>query len=496
MELFHMSAAFSRAAAAICVLLCACKVSAEENCEDEDEALKLLSGNPMASCGLLKGMGRCDSAYALCPKTCEVCGKQWDHLHWHEINLTNSFPEVLLRDLESEPQILSCFYGYAGCIGVPDDENTEDALRRRGCAVVGSSPRASTATQFGQFCSQRHFSVSRAPLPSPLDGMPCTLSFPIDMWSLETVEQIQVELSDGRVVTPDCATLLPAIELAQLHTLLLLSDSFGAKPDDGQKATYPVAVRIQGIKPLYATIEVDSSKRGPFDLVYSGDMRYNDTGVQLIRARLLPVALAETLDSTGVGLLSQRNGPSTCQAGFPEATHSLQVMFNGGMTKDGVTNVASSEAASVYDIRLNGQQLTTEILGLEDNENADNYHEICLRLSDDQLLAASEGSFTVETPCSGSSALYGPKGLCSEAASACTATACRQTKLDVEMSLITIVSTSAGATLGVSATSTFAGASTTAGASGASSTSAPVTSLRLLPLAFMWVRLVRWSLAV
>jgi len=494
MELFHESAAFLRAVA-IWVLLYSCNVSAEQVCEDEDGVLRLMSGNPVASCALVKQMGGCDNAYALCPKSCGVCGKQWDHLHWHEINLTNSFQEVLLQDLESAPQILSCFYGYAGCIGVPDDEITEDALRRRGCVVVGALPggiNSASATQVAQMCSQQHFSVSRASLPSPLDGMPCIFSFPIDRWSLETVEQIQVELSDGRVVTPDCATLLPAIEVAQLHTLLLLSDSFGAKPNEGQKATYPVAVRIQGIKPLHATIEVDSLKRGPFNLVYTGDMGYNNTGVQLIRARVLPAALAETLDSTGVGMLNQRNWPSTCKAAFPEATHSLQVMFNGGMSTDGVTSVPSGEAASVYDIQLNGQQLTTEILGLADNDNADNYHEICLRLSDDQLLAASQGRFTVETPCSGSSALYGPKGLCSEAASACTATGCQQTKLDVEMSLITTISTStsAGATLGVTAVST------SAGASGASDTSSSVTRLRVLPLAVMLVRLVRWGLAV
>eukprot|EP00928_Gymnodinium_smaydae_P094911 TRINITY_DN8058_c0_g1_i1.p1 TRINITY_DN8058_c0_g1~~TRINITY_DN8058_c0_g1_i1.p1 ORF type:complete len:470 (+),score=47.77 TRINITY_DN8058_c0_g1_i1:77-1486(+) len=407
-----------------------------EQCEDEDALLKQMSGNPMASCAMLKRMGQCEGVYAMCPKTCDVCGKEWDHPHWHEINLTHSFQEVLRQDLLRPPQILSCFYGYAGCIGVPGNELNNKSLRGRGCVVTEDGFNSPSDSSMLSMCSQRHFSVSRTPLPSPLDGMPCVFSFPIDRWSLESVEQIEVRLSDGRVVNPDCATLRPAVELTQLHTLLLLSESFGAK-ENSSGAVYPVSVRVRGVKPLYSTIDIAASSRGPFDLSYDGNMRYADTGVQMIRARLFPVTLAASLDSVGVSLIDRQLGSSTCAVSFPQSTHSLQVLFNGGMTKDGVTRPALDEASLFYNVKLGTHQLNDEVLGLADATLPVNYDEICLRLSDEQLKAALQSNLTIETPCSGSSALYGPKGLCSEASSACTATRCAPVTLKVEMSLIT-----------------------------------------------------------
>merc|ERR1712048_325821 len=124
--------------------------------------------------------------------------------------------------------------------------------------------------------------------------------------------------------------------------------------------------------------------------------------------------------------MDMRNGASTCQQSFHHATHSLQVVFSGGMTKDGVTPLDAHDANQFFIVRLDGQRLFSEILGLADLRAPDNYIEICLDISHEQLKLAYSTSLEVESPCQVStrSALYAPKGLCIEKNSACSAAAC------------------------------------------------------------------------
>ena len=71
-----------------------------------------------------------------------------------------------------------------------------------------------------------------------MDGMPVVFNFPLK--DTPAKEAIEVTLSDGSTVTPDCVMLSPANEENELDTLLLLGQ-FG----DGVRDTVrPVMVSV------------------------------------------------------------------------------------------------------------------------------------------------------------------------------------------------------------------------------------------------------------
>eukprot|EP00440_Ansanella_granifera_P070803 gb/GFBE01076841.1/.p1 GENE.gb/GFBE01076841.1/~~gb/GFBE01076841.1/.p1 ORF type:complete len:420 (+),score=21.22 gb/GFBE01076841.1/:1-1260(+) len=349
----------------------------------------------------------------------------------------SSFKDILMNDLSSTPAILSCFYGYAGCIGVAD--TSISALRQAGCNVVGNdSHGVPSSMQIATLCNQAHNSVKRTPLPVPMDGMPCIFSFPPDVTQM-SISDIEIDLADGTTINPHCYSLSPATELTHLHTILLMG-TFGAKTT----GTYPVAVRVSNVRPFVPPNVQLASAYGPWNLAYSGNMRYNDTSVELTRARLMTASMAEELDGTGVtggsplAARAGNAGPSTCKVSFSQATHSLQVMFNGGASKDGINHMDATGALTFFETKIAGSALgSAEVLGLADEGNPDNYFEICLKLTSLQLQSAQSGGMTVKTPCdtASNSALYGPKGMCAEANSACTATPCQTKTVVVDLTL-------------------------------------------------------------
>lgn len=358
-------------------------------------------------------------------------------------NFPSEFRELLLNDLAQTPAILSCFYGYAGCIGVPNGEGVAE-LQQRGCSVVGNQSASPSAAVSAQMCGMTHHSIQGASLPQPMDGMPCMFSFPVDMTSLTNMSQFEIELANGTVIHPDCVTNLPANEMAMLHTLLLQGD-FGAK----SSGTYPVKVRVLNVRPLVPVSITLGSTYGPYTLEFTGnDMTYASSTTELVRARLMPATMMQALDGAGVSMNTMQQammqqagistGASTCLNDFPQATHSMQVMFSGGSTKDGVNGMASTEATTFFEVKIANSIVDAAVLGLSDINN-DNYFEVCLNLTSSQVHALQSGGMTVKTPCAAASNsdLYGPKGKCTEANSACTATPCRVKTLNVDLTLVT-----------------------------------------------------------
>jgi hypothetical protein len=277
-----------------------------------------------------------------------------------------------------------------------------------------------------------------------MDGMPCVFSFPVDMTSFTSMSQFEIELANGNVTHPACVTNLPANEMSMLHTLLLQGD-FGAKSG----GTHPAKVRVLNVRPLVPSSITLGSTYGPYTLNFTGsEMTYVSSTTELIRARLMPATMMQALDGTGVAMnlmqqamlqqAGRTTGPSTCLNDFPQATHSMQVIFSGGSTKDGINGMGSNEATTFFEVRIAKSTVNAAVLGLSDI-NADNYFEICLILTSVQVQTLQSGGMTVSTPCNAASNsdLYGPKGKCTEANSACTATPCRTKTLNVDLTLVT-----------------------------------------------------------
>ena len=83
-------------------------------------------------------------------------------------------------------------------------------------------------------------------------------------------------------------------------------------------------------------IQPDGTRVSAKDLEYSGsDMNYQSSGIVLLSATYEPFSLnGETLDNP----IIQPNGayPNHCKVHFPETTHRLKLLFNGGVWLDGL----------------------------------------------------------------------------------------------------------------------------------------------------------------
>ena len=118
-----------------------------------------------------------------------------------------------------EPRILSGLYGYDNCIGgvrgLQSDQHYLQDLTRRGCTVEGGKTNVASRTRLMLSCQSLKFWEL-----SWLDGMPLVFNYPLV--SRPDPSAVQMELSDGSVVSPVCVMLAPANEQNELDTLLLL----------------------------------------------------------------------------------------------------------------------------------------------------------------------------------------------------------------------------------------------------------------------------------
>ena len=144
------------------------------------------------------------------------------------------------------PRILSALYGYDDCIGgvrgLQSEQAYLDDLRSRGCTVEGGRTNVAPRSRLMLTCQSLKFWQL-----SWLDGMPVVFNYPLQ--SRPAQSAVQLELSDGRQVSPVCVVLGPANEQNELDTLLLLGQ-FG----DGSADTLrPVRQVSQEEKSFYCS---------------------------------------------------------------------------------------------------------------------------------------------------------------------------------------------------------------------------------------------------
>lgn len=296
------------------------------------------------------------------------------------------FLQAQQTEIQHQPAILSSLYGYDGCIGGVNNFDTEEQymeeLKRRNCTVVLDS---TGQEQTNVAPSQALSYACGAPI-TWLDGMPVTFNFPLV--EQPTPESIEVELSDGSVVTPDCVTEAPANEANEQDTLLLIGE-FG----DGLLNTlYPVRVTVLGDVKLQGP-DGELSAQG-LSFSYPGDMKYLDSSVRMVYARLWDVLQWSEADSN---LAPRAFYPNNCEYLFPQTSHIVRVAFSGGITLDGVTGVEPSTPGifTVWDPEMDEEipylglaDLGNTVSGVDGelyDQDGDNYLDICLDLAGGQL---------------------------------------------------------------------------------------------------------------
>eukprot|EP00746_Dinoflagellata_sp_MGD_P101026 gnl/MRDRNA2_/MRDRNA2_41142_c0_seq1.p1 gnl/MRDRNA2_/MRDRNA2_41142_c0~~gnl/MRDRNA2_/MRDRNA2_41142_c0_seq1.p1 ORF type:complete len:397 (+),score=60.12 gnl/MRDRNA2_/MRDRNA2_41142_c0_seq1:85-1275(+) len=297
-------------------------------------------------------------------------------------------------------QILSCYYGYSRCIGVPDELMTNaTALREMGCVLDanGATNAASwtlVSTMAGAMTQNLGFALHGSKVMPFMDGMPCVFGMDEDMMKLDLqLADISITLTNGTVIQPMAATWGPAVERNEARTLLMLG-MFGYQ---------------YGVEPAKVVIG---------NVTYTGpDLSYNGTGPQMVQAQLLPVAehLAGEKTGTLLDLQPQRVDGGNCGSSFPKTTHVLQAVFSGGLhTKDGI-GMPNNTHLSLFTVTLGGNTLASEVLGMSDIHDHDNYLDLCLDLSGFADIRTSLGdgmTLKVTSERDNFEFITGPKGDC------------------------------------------------------------------------------------
>lgn len=231
------------------------------------------------------------------------------------------------------------------------------------------------------------------PMPF-MDGLVCVFGMDEDMMKLGLqLADISVTLTNGTDIQPLVATWTPAAERNEARTLLMLG-MFGYR---------------HGVEPAKVVIR---------DVTYVGpDLSYNGTGPQMVQAQLLPVAEHLAGEKTGTLLDSapQRVDGGHCSLSFPKTTHVLQTVFSGGLhTKDGI-GMPNNTHLSLFTVTIGGSTLTSELLGMSDIHDHDNYCDLCLDLSgfaDIRSLLGQGMTVKVTSERDNFEFITGPKGDC------------------------------------------------------------------------------------
>jgi len=314
------------------------------------------------------------------------------------------------------PSILSALYGYDNCIGSvnnfdTDEEFIED-LKRRNCTVVMGTDGKEISNV--ALASSLRFVCKNFQLAPWNDGMPIVFNFPLK--EAPAKEAIEVSLSDGSTVTPDCVMLSPANEDNELDTLLIIGQ-FG----DGAKDTVrPTQVSVVGsILLVVPDGEVDAKG---VTFANEGDMNYVRSSVRLSYARMWDVSDFEEGTHYPLWPLPSGTYPNTCKVLYPSTSHVIRMAFSGGITLDGVTSVQPS-SPGIFTVRGSSSQEEIPYLGLADlgktvseedgtmyESDGDNYLDICLDLTDRANLINEDLVINLNCDSGDGSVLFPPKG--------------------------------------------------------------------------------------
>ena len=313
------------------------------------------------------------------------------------------------------PAILSSFYGYDNCIAGINHFNTGEEylndLKRRNCTVI-KGPDGQEITNVPPALAIR-FACKDMRLKW-LDGMPTVFNFPLK--ESPPNEAIEVTLSDGSIIVPDCLQLGPANEGNEKDTLLLLGQ-FGDGPLDN---IYPVQVAVVG-KVLLVTPDGEVDATG---LTYENerDMNYIQSSVRLSYARMWAVSEFSEGTHYPTWPLPSFIYPNTCEILFPSTTHIIRMAFSGGVTLDGVNSVLPTDQR-IFTVTSASKLERIIYLGLADlgktvpadtstlyKSDGDNYLDICMNLQNRPDIAADDLIIKLNCDTDDGSVLYPPKG--------------------------------------------------------------------------------------
>ena len=305
-----------------------------------------------------------------------------------------------------EPKILSCIAGYYRCFGVPN----QMAAHEWGCVVGNTTdchgrttthlPMSHVQLLVACHGQQLHNQTSQ-------DGAPVTFSLPVDMSTVDA-SHFRWTFADGSTRAVGCVIHggLPANEANERQTLVLIGDA-------GGWSSNAVGLDVVGPLSLVAPNGTKVSARG---LSYRGPAMNYANGIFLLDAQF------EAFTLTGETLAGAAY-PNHCGVLFPNTTHRLRLLFDGGVSIDGQRPITPdrTDLFQLLDAR-NVSLPSAVVLGLADLGTApapkkqcekdtwltdhDNYMDICLDMSWYKLPPAR-----VHVLCGAETQMVAPKGL-------------------------------------------------------------------------------------
>jgi len=242
------------------------------------------------------------------------------------------------------------------------------------------------------------------------DATPVTFNLPVDASTVKP-EYFQWRFADGSTRAASCAIGAgqPAGEGNELQTIAIVGNA-------GGWSDFAVGLDIVGDIML---IKPDGSEVSAKGLSYEGPSLDVEGGAILLTARYEVFSTeGETLRNP---LIGKKAFPNHCQQLFPETTHRIVLLFDGGVTLDGVRGITPDRTDLVQLSSSDGTAFPADsVLGLADLGNSipqtqcekdtyahdgDNYVDICLKMSADTPLPALVG-----LPCDDASQWSLPKG--------------------------------------------------------------------------------------
>ena len=318
---------------------------------------------------------------------------------------------------EEPPQILSCVAGLPRCIGVPG----LNEAREWGCPIINvTQTDGSTEEETCNACKARPANILLVCASQGLknatgrDGTPVTFSLPVDMESLNP-SFFRWTLSDGRQTHAECAFPNggPAAEPNERQTIAIIGDAGGWSTASIEK--------LEIVGPLML-LRPDGTKVSAEGLEYDGPSLVWENGAVLLAARLEVFSTeGETLH--GDGFPPQPQFPNHCRVNFPETTHRIRMLWDGGISIDGNRELTPDRTDLFRIVDTAGAELpASSVLGIADLgskpaprgdeerdayvADGDNYLDVCLALADG---AANPAEVTVV--CGPTTQISMPKGL-------------------------------------------------------------------------------------
>mmetsp|Transcript_7273 Transcript_7273/g.19039 ORF Transcript_7273/g.19039 Transcript_7273/m.19039 type:complete len:423 (+) Transcript_7273:561-1829(+) len=315
--------------------------------------------------------------------------------------------------IASAAAILSGCFGLEGCVGIG---NSPDNAASHACNVVNTTDavgrvmRQTSVPPNALFilCESGAYETCSS---EPCDAIPTTFNFPVDSSTLDASD-FRIVRSDGSEATPVCAPLFPANEPNEAQTVALIGHFGGRVP-----GTWPTAVKVVGPLTLLDPFTQSNLEAKGLILHASDGTRPYGTVGAWVGSATLPIAnlsnYGQSLEytsglvilrayafpfSTRGEVLAGRNYPNHCRVNFPQTTHVIKLLMNGGATLDGVHSFLPSDT-SIFDVGLrDGQVLdSAQFLGLADLgaaqeasevhrqtyvQDGDNYIDLCLRVTE------------------------------------------------------------------------------------------------------------------